>query len=568
MHIKLGRWFNLNSIVGLLCILAGGLFSAPTLLHVVRAADRIPTELQGKLLAGALIFRVCLVLLGLVVLLLGRLPIWQTKPVNTKSASTPTKRGGEGWLMLALLVVALALRLYDLSDGLWHDEITTYVTYVQPMTLGEIASTYISENQHFLYNLSARLAVQIFGDGSWSLRLPAVLFGVASIWALYWLGREVTSRQEALLAAALMTFSYHHIWFSQNARGYTALLFWALLSSWFLIRALDGAGARYWLGYALAAALGIFTHTTMIFMIAGHFVSYLWLLIQRRQRVWPDCWHGFWLGFCLAGFFTICLHALALPQMLSTIGEASTVPAWKNPLWTLLEILRGLRIGFLGAAFVIPALLVFGVGVASYARSKPIVLQFLFLPILFCTALVFGLGHHLWPRFFFFAMGFGVLVAIRGVQVLGQFVASSLKVAKLQPVWVGATMAVGMILVSALSVPFAYGPKQDYQQALAFVNAGRQPGDAVVVMGLATYTYEKFYKTDWAPIETLNQLSTTRAHAKRTWLVYTFPPEMDAVYPGILGVVQREFTPLKQFPGTLNNGTVYVVRSDAPTAQR
>ena len=42
---------------------------------------------------------------------------------------------------------------------------------------------------------------------------------------MYLFGTEAANRKEGLLGAALLTFSYQHVWFSQNARGYTALLF-------------------------------------------------------------------------------------------------------------------------------------------------------------------------------------------------------------------------------------------------------------------------------------------------------------------------------------------------------
>src|SRR4029077_12226550 len=125
-------------------------------------------------------------------------------------------------------------------------------------------------------------AVLLFGDSSWSVRLPAVLFGVASIWALFLLGRELLSTREGLLSAALMTVSYHHIWFSQNARGYTALLFWSLLSSWFLVRALKTSRNRDWVLHALATALGVYSHITMLFMTAGQLMLFLSVQIKRR----------------------------------------------------------------------------------------------------------------------------------------------------------------------------------------------------------------------------------------------------------------------------------------------
>lgn len=552
-------------IVGIFLIGAGLVMPTAVVVQWLRPGQILAPPMQQQLTVGVISLRICLALLGGSLIVLGRLPLWQTDSQAVTPVVWPRHRA-ESVLLVALLGAALGLRLYDLGDGLWHDEITTYLTYVKPLSLAEIASTYQSENQHFLFNLSARVALLLLGDSVFALRLPAVLFGVASIGALYLLGRAVTNRHETLLACALMTFSYHHIWFSQNARGYTALLFWTLLSSWLLIYSLQRTDGKYWLAYAIVTALGVYTHTTMLFVTSGQCLIYLWALVQRRQTPWPRRWLGWWLGFCFAGFLTILLYALALPQFLAGIGEPSTIPAWKNPLWTMLEILRGLQLGFFGFIFVIPALLAFGIGVASYLRTNPILIQLFIWPILLCVALIVGLGHHLWPRFFFFAMGFGVLIAVRGVQVIGESLAGFIKLSPPKRVWAGSTMAVGMVLVSALSIPFVYGPKQDYGAALTYVQANRVAGDAVVVVGLATYTYQHLYQTDWVAIESLPQLNQTRSQAKRTWLVYSFLPEAEAVYPEVMANIQHDFVLVKQFPGTLNNGTVFVLRADASTA--
>lgn len=142
-----------------------------------------------------------------------------------------------GWvttvLLAALITAGILLRAYQLNAGLWLDEILTLVKYAR-LPVGEIVTFYDSENQHFLYSLLARISLVSFGESVWALRLPAVIFGVLSIPTMYLLGCELTDRLEAMLAAALLTFSYHHVWFSQNARGYSGLLFWAILSSWLL----------------------------------------------------------------------------------------------------------------------------------------------------------------------------------------------------------------------------------------------------------------------------------------------------------------------------------------------
>ena len=294
-------------------------------------------------------------------------------------------------LLPLILLIALGLRLYALNAGLWLDEILTYVNYAQ-MPFGEIITSYDSENQHFLYSILARTSFLLFGESNWALRLPAVLFGVGSILALYLQGREVANRREALLSAALLTFSYHHVWFSQNARGYSGLLFWTILSSWLLLRALRNERSATWILYALSTALGIYTHLTMVFVLFGQICVYGYQLIHRRKEEWVGWWKGLILGFGGAGLLTALLHGPVVSQMLGTIGgtEASVVSAWKNPFWTLLEIIKGLQVGFSSAVIVAGALFLFGVGLVSYWRTYKEVDILLLVPPLVGATMVIG----------------------------------------------------------------------------------------------------------------------------------------------------------------------------------
>ena len=123
------------------------------------------------------------------------------------------------------MALGAGLRLYALDRGLWIDEVTTFVEYARP-AFGDIFTTYGSKNQRFLFSLAAHASIAAFGEHAWSLRLPAAFFGIATLWAIWLFGREVTGRTESLLAVTMLTFSYQHIWFSQNARGYSGLLFW------------------------------------------------------------------------------------------------------------------------------------------------------------------------------------------------------------------------------------------------------------------------------------------------------------------------------------------------------
>jgi mannosyltransferase len=544
--------------VGGLIILLALVTPVSGLLHFLGAR---PDDRLDELLQGITLFKYSLVAFGFFLIALARLPIWQ--PMMRGERTSPDSRHNSLNLAIitTILCAATVLRLYALDSGLWHDEILTYVNYAR-LPFGEIVSTYWDQNQHFLYSLLAHASILIFGDSAWSLRLPAVLFGVGSIWALYLFGRQVTTERESLLACALASVSYHHVWFSQNARGYIGLLFWTLLASWLLLRGLREEHPRLWLLYGAAAALGVYTNTAMFFVILGHFVIYLGQLWTRSGR-WPCRWTGLFLGFCFAGFLTLLLHALVLLQMLvSGIGEESTVPAWTHPLWAVLEFIAAIKIGFAGMIAAVSALLVFGLGLWSFARTEPAVVLLMILPALACAAVVIGLGHHVWPRLFFFTFGFAVLIVVRGAILLGQKASQLLKASPTSARWIGTAFATGLILISAVSLPRAYAPKQDFLSALNFIEAQKEAGDAVAMVGLVVFTYKNLYVRDWQEVETLEELDSIRSRSKQTWLLYTFPTHVRAVYPDIMRAINKDFEIVKQFPGTIGDGAIFVSRSN------
>lgn len=544
-----------TDLLGVLAMIAGLAIPAPALVALLRVP---PPELQDDVFLGVEVLKLGLVALGLVILALARISLGGAARARVHHPASATSWAACGLILL----LATALRLYALDSGLWFDEILAYVSYAR-LPFGEILTTYDSQNQHFLFSLLAHAAIVFFGDSAWSLRLPAVLFGVASIWALFLLGSYVAGTREGLLSAALLAVSYHHIWFSQNARGYTGLLFWTVLSSWLLIRALREGGLGLHIAYAAAAALGVYTHMTMLFVIIGHGLVYLGWLVAELPRIRFERWAGLILGFGLTGFFTLLLHALVLPQIVfgHAIAEVSEVPAWTNPLWTLLELSRGLQLSFAGSLVAAGALLIFSAGLTSYLRSAPSLVALLVIPVAVCAAVVIGTGHHLWPRFFFFAMGFAVLVVVRGAIVAGQLVGRAIRTTPARGTVLGTAFAAGLVLISALAVPLAYRPKQDFAGALAFVESQRQPGDAVAMSGLATMPYTRLYDTDWQDVTSVEALDAVRARANRTWFVFTLSAHLQAVRPELLAKVQQEFELVRQFDGSVGDGAIWVYRA-------
>ena len=560
MHASTSR--HIYSLLGLLLIVAGAVVPSSAWITLLRP-DLQPGELRDVLVTGAHVFRVALVLLGLATIGFSRVQSAGTENQQGIAAPAPLSRH-EFFALVGLLVSALALRLIALNAGLWHDEIATLVNYGH-LSPGEIVTTYDSQNQHFLYTIFARPLLTLFGADAAALRLPAVLFGVAGIGALFLFVREVGTPAEAWLSSALMTLSYHHIWFSQNARGYTALLFFTLLSSWFFVRGVDRGRDADWLAFGLTTALGVYTHLTMVFVVLGQFLIYLFVRMTHRGVRRRPSWLEFGLSFGLAGLLSLLLYSFVVPQIvLEFTADSGGVDfeTWQNPLWMLVETFRSVQIGFAGGSVVLAGLVVFAVGGISWLRDRPIVAFLFALPVIICAAVTIATGHNFWPRLFFFAMGFGILIAIRGVL---ESAALFGRLVRLPDAWVPRAAILAVLLVIAMSastVPRAYGPKQDYEGARAYVLATMDEQDVVGTAGMAAFALREYLHEDWMTVESPETLAELAPDGRRAWFVYSFPPYMEAMYPEMFARIEGEFEVVEEFHGTLGGGTVYVSLSN------
>jgi mannosyltransferase len=468
-------------------------------------------------------------------------------------------------VVAALCAIALALRLWRLDTDLWLDEVLTLTDFLR-LPFREIVATFPSQNQHVLYSLLGRASILVFGESFAAARLPAVLFGVASIWALFLLGRRVAGVREALLVCALMTFSYHHIWFSQNARGYSGLLFFSTLGTWLWLEASTRGTARLWVMYTIAVWLGLWIHMTMVFVVAAHGIVYLsWF--AGRQTSQPALDPGWrWkpiLAWLFAATVVLQVHALALPEFLrSALHEVSLESEWVSPMWVVTETVRRLGDGGLVSVVVLGGAIVTLAGLGSYLKRDWRDAVLLTAPGVLGAATMLALGHNLWPRFFFFCMGFAVLIAVRGLMVIPEWILTRIDRPGLQKlaVPIGTAICLLGVAVSASTLPRSYLPKQDFSGARQFVEQARQPDDEVVVVGLAGFAYRRYYAPQWPFVERRADLEAIQDRHQGVWLVYTLPVHLKAWVPEIWEMVQRDYDVVRVFPGTLGGGDIVVCR--------
>lgn len=459
----------------------------------------------------------------------------------------------------ACLALALALRLPGLNDGLWYDEIETLVEYVRRPLLA-ILTTFDSKNQHLFYSVLGHLSVSAFGESAAALRAPAVLLGLASLVAFYRLAATWAPRDEAWIGTAALAVSYHHVWFSQNARGYTGLLLFTLLATRAfrgLLSASVGQG-REVLAYGVWMALAAYTHFTAALVGVAHALVAAAVVVARRRRGGPVPRPALVGLGAAVGLGALC-YLPVLPQVVNTLLGPSPFAAsttWQSPLWLLAETARGLGRGVPGGwAALAVGLLVTGLGLWSWWRQDRVATALMILPAGVTAVVVLALGHNLWPRFFFFSAGFAVMLAVRGgFELLERVLA-----ARGRPV---ARALAGLVLAaSAATVPRAWGPKQDYEGAARFVDAARSPNDAVAVVDLTVYPYTRYLGRDFPVLTGLDSLIALEERHSRTWVLYTFPIRLAAVQPEIWQRLTSAYDTAAVFPGTVGDGAVVVMRS-------
>lgn len=522
---------------------------------------------RGELIVGLWIFKALLVLHGVLLIRWARIPMWVPNLPVIPASVLPEDSAPRwtGWAVLGVVLLGLALRLRALGGGLWFDEIQTLVDYVR-LPLPRILATFDSQNQHLLYSIAARAAISVLGESAAALRLPAVLFGVGSLYAVYRFGRLVAGWREGLLAAALLAVSYHHVWFSQNARGYTGLLLFCLVASECLLRLLSGRfadGRKLAACYAVAMALAVYTHATAAIIGVAHAM----ILIAAVLVGWPRSWSGeakaTAFGIALSASLTLLLFAPVLPQFAETLTEPSAFHAetvWQSPGWLAMEVLGGLARGLPGGWLTLGVgLIVLVAGLVSYARQSPALLLVMTLPGVVTLFAIVLLQHNLWPRFFFFSAGFAVLIVIRGGFTVTRWVLPR----HAERLALAGTLLV--IAASALTVPRAWGPKQDYAAAAAFVDQARGPQDATVTVDLTEFPYARYYDRDWPSVQHAEDLAIIEHDHPRTWVLYTFPVRLSAAYPDLWGRLETRYERAAVFPGTVGGGEVVVLVSRPAT---
>lgn len=296
------------------------------------------------------------------------------------------------WLLCFL---AFVLRVYHLGEqSLWYDE--GFSVYLAAQDLGQITARTANDIHPPLYYYMLHFWILLAGKGEFSLRFLSLTWGVLTIPIMYNLGRRLAltggkplspdkAQAIGLLAAFLSLISPAYIWYAQEARMYTMLIFLGALSSLLLLKALGEQGSGEarspkltWALYSLANIAAVYTHFYAFFLVAFQAIYALWFLTLRAVKPAPCIRSGRHAGLLPLSASIFLLLGAYLPWLGATVNRfGADVSYWAGEL-SLRQV-------------ILQTFLLFSMGHTATAEEEP------FIAWGYILLLFWGIMATIWP---------------------------------------------------------------------------------------------------------------------------------------------------------------------------
>ncbi len=193
--------------------------------------------------------------------------------------------------LVIVLLIASFLRFYGLEvQSLSNDELSSW-RQSSHENLSDVIQKGVRPDVHPPgFQIMLYFVERIFGDSAPALRFPSVIFGILSVVAIYLIGLRLFSKGEALISAALLAVLRFPVFYSQDARSYSMMLLFTLVSSYFLISVIEElredckAHIPTAIKYIASATVLAYSHYFGLYMVVlqGVFTAALFILKPRK----------------------------------------------------------------------------------------------------------------------------------------------------------------------------------------------------------------------------------------------------------------------------------------------
>ncbi len=118
-----------------------------------------------------------------------------------------------------------------------------------------------------LYNTMLHFWQWEFGNGVASARIMSLIFFLATIPAMYALGKLAYGRPAGLFAAILVAVSPFLNWYGNEIKMYSLMTLVAVVNQYYFLSLYKKRTPGAWVGYSLSSLVGIYTHYFFFFVL-------------------------------------------------------------------------------------------------------------------------------------------------------------------------------------------------------------------------------------------------------------------------------------------------------------
>src|SRR6478735_6732997 len=243
-------------------------------------------------------------------------------------------------LLAVLFVLALLSRVWNLTnfpDNIYPDEIMTgtvatqnYINSTTP-TPSVFSTLWSGIDLPALWFWFVAVFLKLGGTSLAMLRLPAALFGAATVVPLYALLRGTWGRYAAIAGSTIMAFSVSNVHYSRLALNNIVTQFFWATCFFFLLRALRSRRPSDWVLAGLSAGLSEYFYygTRLLPFILAMFMVFLLALHWKQAHQYAG---GFLLlaGSYLVGFGPLLVHFIRNPNLY--LGRGASLLIWSPQL--------------------------------------------------------------------------------------------------------------------------------------------------------------------------------------------------------------------------------------------
>ena len=239
-------------------------------------------------------------------------------------------------LVAVLFVLALFSRVWNLTnfpDNIYPDEIMTgsvaTQSYLSPTTPppSVFSTLWSGIDLPALWFWIVAVFLKLGGTSLTMLRLPAALFGAATVVPLYALLRGTWGRYAAIAGSTIMAFSISNVHYSRLALNNIVTQFFWATCFFFLLRALRSRRPSDWVLAGLSAGLSEYFYygTRLLPFILAAFMVFLLAFHRKQARQYAG---GFLLlaGSYLVAFGPLLVHFIRNPNLY--LGRGASLLIW------------------------------------------------------------------------------------------------------------------------------------------------------------------------------------------------------------------------------------------------